>query len=149
MLQQQPVEPAPEPVACQSNCPVCGAANQCRLAAGCLYKGPCWCESRNIPVPVLRQLASEQPEAACLCPRCLTAVSRQAALGGRPEEVLARARVEMLARAETAPSAQPLVADFYLDAKGLTVFTAEYHLRRGYCCQNGCRHCPYPERLST
>jgi hypothetical protein len=23
------------------------------------------------------------------------------------------------------------------------VFTAEYHLKRGYCCKSGCRHCPY------
>ncbi|MGW8121082.1 MULTISPECIES: DUF5522 domain-containing protein [Roseivirga] len=23
------------------------------------------------------------------------------------------------------------------------VFTAKYHLKRGYCCKNGCRHCPY------
>jgi hypothetical protein len=23
------------------------------------------------------------------------------------------------------------------------VFTASYHLRRGYCCENRCRHCPY------
>jgi hypothetical protein len=26
---------------------------------------------------------------------------------------------------------------------GLLVFTAAYHLKRGYCCGNGCRHCPY------
>ncbi|HYF70763.1 MAG TPA: DUF5522 domain-containing protein [Ohtaekwangia sp.] len=26
---------------------------------------------------------------------------------------------------------------------GLIVFTAAYHLKRGYCCKNGCRHCPY------
>lgn len=26
---------------------------------------------------------------------------------------------------------------------GLLVFTKEYHLKRGYCCQSGCRHCPY------
>ncbi|MCE2740331.1 MAG: DUF5522 domain-containing protein [Sphingobacteriales bacterium] len=25
------------------------------------------------------------------------------------------------------------------------VFTANYHLQRGYCCKNGCRHCPYPK----
>ena len=25
------------------------------------------------------------------------------------------------------------------------VFTAQYHLRRGYCCHSGCRHCPYRE----
>jgi hypothetical protein len=23
------------------------------------------------------------------------------------------------------------------------VFTPEYHMDRGYCCGNGCRHCPY------
>lgn len=34
--------------------------------------------------------------------------------------------------------------DYYLDA-GLMVLTARYHLRRGYCCEQGCRHCPYIE----
>jgi Family of unknown function (DUF5522) len=40
----------------------------------------------------------------------------------------------------------PLVEneDYYLD-RGLMVFTARYHLRRGYCCDRGCRHCPYDE----
>ncbi|WP_369427658.1 DUF5522 domain-containing protein [Pontibacter harenae] len=33
--------------------------------------------------------------------------------------------------------------DYYLNEQGLMVFTAKYHLKRGYCCQNGCRHCPY------
>ncbi len=33
-------------------------------------------------------------------------------------------------------------ADFYWEGAAL-VFTARYHLRRGYCCGNGCRHCPY------
>jgi hypothetical protein len=26
---------------------------------------------------------------------------------------------------------------------GMLVYTAGYHLRRGYCCGSGCRHCPY------
>ena len=34
--------------------------------------------------------------------------------------------------------------DYYLD-HGLMVLTAGYHLRRGYCCEQGCRHCPYSE----
>ncbi|MFQ3578201.1 MAG: DUF5522 domain-containing protein [Verrucomicrobiia bacterium] len=34
--------------------------------------------------------------------------------------------------------------DFYWEGSVL-VFTAGYHLRRGYCCQQGCRHCPYRE----
>ena len=32
--------------------------------------------------------------------------------------------------------------DFYYEA-GRMVFTASYHLRRGFCCDSGCRHCPY------
>lgn len=32
----------------------------------------------------------------------------------------------------------------YLDpTTGLFVMTAEHHIRRGRCCHNGCRHCPY------
>ena len=32
--------------------------------------------------------------------------------------------------------------DYYLE-NGLMVFTATFLLKRGYCCENGCRHCPY------
>lgn len=31
---------------------------------------------------------------------------------------------------------------FYYE-NGLMVFTEAYHLLRGYCCERGCRHCPY------
>jgi hypothetical protein len=33
--------------------------------------------------------------------------------------------------------------DFYYNEEGLMVFTALYHLQKGYCCGNGCKHCPY------
>jgi Family of unknown function (DUF5522) len=33
--------------------------------------------------------------------------------------------------------------EFYLSEEGYIVFTEKYHLKRGYCCQNSCRHCPY------
>ncbi len=33
--------------------------------------------------------------------------------------------------------------DYYINENGLFVFTEAYHLRRGYCCRSGCRHCPY------
>ena len=32
--------------------------------------------------------------------------------------------------------------DFYWDGPYL-VFTAAYHLKRGFCCNSDCRHCPY------
>jgi hypothetical protein len=41
-------------------------------------------------------------------------------------------------------SPEPLVegVDYYFE-NGLMVFTREYHLKRGYCCESGCRHCPW------
>ena len=36
-----------------------------------------------------------------------------------------------------------LPTDFYYNEDGRMVMTEEYHKRRGYCCGNGCKHCPY------
>ncbi|MBX7147614.1 hypothetical protein K1X76_00890 [bacterium] len=33
--------------------------------------------------------------------------------------------------------------DYYYNSEGLMVLTPSYLKRRGYCCQNGCLHCPY------
>jgi hypothetical protein len=33
--------------------------------------------------------------------------------------------------------------DYYLSEEGHIVFTEKYHLKRGYCCKSGCKHCPY------
>ncbi|HHP7242497.1 MAG TPA: DUF5522 domain-containing protein [Cyclobacteriaceae bacterium] len=33
--------------------------------------------------------------------------------------------------------------DFYFNESGFMVFTEKYHLKRGYCCKSGCKHCPY------
>jgi hypothetical protein len=39
---------------------------------------------------------------------------------------------------------QPLQpGDFYYTPEGYLVFTEQYHRRRGFCCGNGCRHCPW------
>ncbi|MDP4285006.1 MAG: DUF5522 domain-containing protein [Bacteroidota bacterium] len=32
---------------------------------------------------------------------------------------------------------------FYYNENRFIVFTEKYHLERGGCCGNGCRHCPY------
>ncbi len=32
--------------------------------------------------------------------------------------------------------------DYYFEGPYI-IFTAAYHLKRGYCCGSGCRHCPY------
>jgi len=33
--------------------------------------------------------------------------------------------------------------DYYLTPEGYRCFTEQYHLKRGYCCKSGCKHCPY------
>ncbi|WP_301922063.1 DUF5522 domain-containing protein [Ferruginibacter sp.] len=33
--------------------------------------------------------------------------------------------------------------DFYYNEQGYVVFTAAWHLQRGSCCGNGCKHCPF------
>jgi len=33
---------------------------------------------------------------------------------------------------------------YYWSEDGLIVLTEHYHLEKGYCCGNGCRHCPWP-----
>lgn len=41
----------------------------------------------------------------------------------------------------TMPQLEP--GDYYYSEEGFIVFTEQYHLKRGYCCQSGCKHCPY------
>ena len=33
--------------------------------------------------------------------------------------------------------------DYYFNEDGYIVLTEKYHLDKGYCCGNGCKHCPY------
>ena len=33
--------------------------------------------------------------------------------------------------------------DFYYNGSGYIVLTEKYHLEKGFCCGNGCMHCPY------
>jgi hypothetical protein len=43
------------------------------------------------------------------------------------------------------PAKEDLVQgiDYYINEKRQWVFTELYHLKGGYCCKNGCKHCPY------
>jgi hypothetical protein len=45
------------------------------------------------------------------------------------------------------PAAPLAPEDFYYEGSNL-VFTAAYHRKRGYCCNSGCRHCPFSQPSS-
>ena len=36
--------------------------------------------------------------------------------------------------------------DYYRSKEGYIVFTEQYHLKRGYCCNSNCLHCPYTDK---
>jgi hypothetical protein len=135
-------EPSPagnETLALQSGerCPLCGNPNHCRIAAGHAYKGDCWCNESRVPTHILHFVA-EKFETACLCERCLEGLAYYGQLSQDPREIL-----DLLYREIRNDPTSP---DFYLDDQGRMVFTAAYHLKRGHCCENNCRHCPYSFR---
>lgn len=101
-------------------CPLCGGANGCGMASAEPQKGPCWCMVVEMPEPVLRRVPEALRGRACVCHACVAEERRR-------EGWMPRARA----------------GEFYFTQDGRMAFTARYHLRRGYCCGSGCRHCPY------
>tara|TARA_B100000900_G_C20593090_1_gene722319 strand:- start:713 stop:871 length:159 start_codon:yes stop_codon:yes gene_type:complete len=35
---------------------------------------------------------------------------------------------------------------YYLSKEGLTILAASFLLNRGFCCDSGCKNCPYPTK---
>jgi hypothetical protein len=75
----------------------------------------CWCAE-------LPQIIPLTDKGDCYCPECLK--KKISEKMGKNEYKLEK-------------------GDHYINEQGNWVFTAQYHLKRGYCCQNGCKHCPY------
>ena len=73
----------------------------------------------------------------CFCPQCLSeAIAKLNTSEAVPTDVVnQKASLPLLKEGE----------DYYLEG-GAMVFTAAYHLKRGYCCDSGCRHCPYNQQ---
>jgi len=76
----------------------------------------------------------------CQCPACLAKT-----IGKRIEEVIkGKPLVESLALASAYRDNPELIENIdYTIEQGNMVFSAWYHLKRGECCGNGCRNCPY------
>jgi hypothetical protein len=107
-----------------ARCPLCGHSNHCQLCTLTAWKGPCWCAQVSIPEALRARISAESRDQGCICPSCVMSFHRE--------------------QAERQPPPPPRAGDFYFE-NGLVVFTAAYHLRRGYCCGSRCRHCPYRE----
>ncbi|MBC8031381.1 MAG: cysteine-rich CWC family protein [Pyrinomonadaceae bacterium] len=108
------------------NCSKCGAAFGCGITS---TNANCWC----MDLPNVGPVATSDQD--CLCPNCLAEAIAGLSLADN--------------QATEAPTSAtylegPLVEgeDYYLEGAAM-VFTAHFLLRRGYCCESGCRHCPF------
>jgi hypothetical protein len=59
-----------------------------------------------------------------------------------PPNVTPQPEVDAAEPKEASVAQELAPEDFYYEGPYL-VFTAAYHLKRGRCCNSGCRHCPY------
>jgi hypothetical protein len=110
-------------------CQKCGTTFTCRTVDG----NVCWCNS--FP-PIFRP----DENSTCMCSTCL-----HNAMKTTIEEYVKDISPEQAAkldlrRYQTRQSIQDI--DYYIE-NGNYVFTKWFHLKRGECCKNGCRHCPY------
>ena len=105
---------------------------KCQVSFSCFSLG-CWCA--NLPTIFPLRTGSD-----CLCPVCLKQETQT-----KIEEYINPLNAERRAtiKALGEPSEMVEGIDFYYNEAGYFVFTAWYHLRRGDCCQNNCKHCPY------
>ncbi len=97
-------------------CERCGNKFSCLSELEKSGTEPCWCKA----MPLLKPLPAVYMN--CLCPDCLILFAKNGPITESSDLIEGE--------------------DFYLE-KGLFVFTEKYHLKKGACCKNNCRHCPY------
>ncbi|MEZ8143255.1 DUF5522 domain-containing protein [Enterovibrio sp. FF113] len=113
-----------------SHCPECGDALSCTANSG-----SCWCMQYPNIVPV-----SDTANLSCLCAACL-AKKINTQLG---EVYQTYSTNELIRLAKPYANSPHLIEELdYTMENGFMVFSAWYHLKRGTCCGNGCRHCPF------
>lgn len=110
----------------EKNCSRCGASFGCGIKS---TNADCWC----MDLPRVAPVAA--PEQDCLCRACLTEAISQ--LPSDVNEPTVRAGSQT-----SSPGSLVEGEDYYLEGSTM-VFTAGFLFRRGYCCESGCRHCPF------
>lgn len=111
----------------------CGVPAQGIAAESTAGEASCWCQS----YPAVLPLDNVQD---CYCPTCLAKVIAQYI----ETAIAEKSHAEMLEMARPYRHQTSWVEHIdYTVENGQYVFTHWYHLKRGTCCSNGCRHCPY------
>lgn len=116
----------------RKSCFNCGVSFTCGPTSG---EQSCWCEA----LPHISLVAGADQD--CLCPECLAEAIANLPRAGADISTLTHSTL-------TLPPTLVQGEDYYCEGPAI-VFTARYHLRRGYCCESACRHCPYGEAVTT
>lgn len=113
------------------NCSSCGTAFNCGDSPD---GNKCWCNDFP-PIFVPSEVVD------CLCPNCF-----KNACAVKIDDFVNTITPEIAVdnKASVLPKNNTLIEgiDYYLE-NGNYVFKEWFHLKRGSCCGNGCRHCPY------
>ena len=108
------------------NCP------QCQQNLQCVATNHCWCGA----IPNILPIAKAKK---CLCRPCLIKHIRKYI-----EDIAHTPIKEQLTLARPFKDDLNFIEGIDYDMEnGLLVMSRWAHLKRGKCCGNGCRHCPY------
>ncbi len=105
----------------------------CNSEFECFNKLDCWCSS----MPKIKIDVSTKN---CICSNCL--LKEMARLINDEHILLTVEQKDEISRLGIVGKLEQNV-DFYINEEENFVFTKWYHLKRAYCCNNGCKHCPY------
>lgn len=106
---------------------------ECQQQFECTSDSECWCFN----FPRVRQT---DPSKNCLCPACLlNQIANEINHGSFDPDAEELLFIKKLGISEKLT----LDIDYYLNEDSNFVFTKWYHLKKGYCCNNSCKHCPY------
>lgn len=106
-------------------CEECGAVFSCG--------GNCWCSNYPAIFPM-------EEAKSCLCKVCFHEfmVQKIREASNYPDAGM-RKKIQDLG----IPKKLIESIDYTINRNGLYEFSSWYLLRRGYCCKNGCKNCPY------
>ncbi|MGB4497941.1 MAG: DUF5522 domain-containing protein [Methylococcaceae bacterium] len=112
----------------RNSCPLCGNLFSCSSV------NTCWCMN----YPAIISIDDNQTE--CFCETCLSKIIQEKII----QTLNSLNLQESISVAKNYQNYEKLIEgiDYFVE-QGSYVFTKWYHLKRGICCQNGCRHCPY------
>ena len=104
---------------------ICG---RCQSEFECRADDILNCQCNTVSVSNETHLFLQKTHFGCLCKNCLIEIN----------EIIESLKNEIMI------SSNNLKEEFHYYMEGdRLVFTENYLILRGFCCQSGCRHCPY------